>query len=297
MFELKKGGVKRDAVTQAIDYASSLEAMSDSDLFRHIATQSGGESGIEPIENFGDWYDELFSDRDSLRPVHMILVGLGVDDDATRMVEFLAGHDVPMSIMTFHGYNHGGSSFFAKQVQTERDVKERVKVKSTLEREREKEAKEAKQRALEERVAGIQDLWEDVVSTFDNGCRTKIVLKNGFNFYWDSLNLREHDTSFNIPTSVRLTDEGKVRVIFFPVSISLCSQDFNDSKRNIGFKEEQPVRAPRTNEIDMQWFRDLDEEEWKTHKEELAKLVDAVGKAWREAQREWRESRRRQSSS
>ena len=282
VFELKKGALKREAVTQAIDYASSLESMSDSELFEHIATQSG-ESGIDRIGNFGDWYDALFPDRNSLRPVHMILVGLGVDDDATRMVEFLARHDLPMSIMTFHGYNYGDSSLFAKQVQTERDVKERAKAKSNRER---KEAEKAKARALDERIsdAGIQKLWDEVVSIFGKGCRERSFRKDGYSFFWDSMYIPEHKGGFNNPMSVRLTNEKKIRVIFFPVSIYLCRQDFSNSKRNIGFKEGTTQARP-VNEIDNLWYRDLDEKEWNEHKEELTKLVDAVVAACREAQK------------
>ena len=283
VFELKKELLRREAVAQVIDYASFLESMSDSELFELIENQDWSSLDIEQIEKFGDWYDANYPKRDLLRPVRMTVVGLGADDGASRMVEFLARHDLPLSIMTFHGYSHDGRSYFAKQVQTEQDVKERVRAKSARER---KEAEEAKGRALEERIsdAGIQELWDEVVSIFGKGCGDRTRLKDGLSFFWDSLYIPEHEGGFTVPMSVLLTKEKKIRVIFNPVSIYLCREHFNNSKRNIGFKEEPTRQTKPVNEIDNRWFRDLDEKEWNEHKEELTKLVDAVVAACREAQ-------------
>ena len=88
VFELKRGDLTRDAVTQIIDYASSLENMSDDQLAAHIDRHSGRD-GIDEIEDFEGWYDQRFEER-RLSPIKMILVGLGADDRATRMVNFLA---------------------------------------------------------------------------------------------------------------------------------------------------------------------------------------------------------------
>lgn len=41
VFELKRSALTRAAVTQVIDYCSSLESMSDEDLAAHIAERSG----------------------------------------------------------------------------------------------------------------------------------------------------------------------------------------------------------------------------------------------------------------
>lgn len=296
VFELKRGQLTREALTQVIDYASSLESMSDEDLFRHIADLQG--RGIERIDNFGEWYIQNFSSEASPRPVQMTLVGLGVDDHAIRMVEFLAKYGLPISMMTFHGYNHGGRSYLAKQVQTERDVEERVKAKSTDRSERDAKRRIAQVERLTERisVSGKQGFWSDAVSTFRERFDRAIVVEDGYNFELAYLKIAGQAKGFYAPLSVRLTREAKVRIIFFPVSIHLCRQDFDGSKCAIGFEEKQERNAPITDEIDKQWYRDLEEKEWNTHKEELAKLADAVVEAWGEARREWRESERRQSS-
>lgn len=91
VFELKRGTLTREAVTQVVDYGSFLESMSDAELAEHIAVRSGN-LGIEAIEDFEDWHRQRFPDQQlaSLRPVRMALVGLGADERATRMVDFLS---------------------------------------------------------------------------------------------------------------------------------------------------------------------------------------------------------------
>ena len=44
VYELKRGTLARDAVTQVLDYASDLDAMSTSELAGHIAECSGNDS-------------------------------------------------------------------------------------------------------------------------------------------------------------------------------------------------------------------------------------------------------------
>ena len=285
VFELKRGTLPRAAVTQVIDYASSLESMNDKELGKHIADRSG-ESGIERINDFDEWYRRHYPDQEaSLRPVQMALVGLGAEADATRFVEFLSKHGVPISLITFHGYHHGGQDFLAKQVQTERDVGERVRTQTSRDERREK--KNTARKALYERIArlGIDDFWDDVFDAFEG---REDVITNGINLERDYMKLPGNDRGFISALSVRIAEDGKIRIIFFPVSIHLCRSEFDDSP--IEFEKGQ-TNAPTTNEIDNQWYLDLDRAEWEEHKEGLVALADAVGKAWREAFRKWRKSK------
>src|ERR1051326_2546910 len=86
VFELKRGTLTRDAVAQAIDYASYLADLDPETLCRHISEQSGRE-GEERVGNFTEWYQSLFQ-RSALEigVPRIVLVGLGVDDRARRMV-------------------------------------------------------------------------------------------------------------------------------------------------------------------------------------------------------------------
>ena len=50
-------------------------------------------------------------------PVRMALVGLGADDQADRMVSYLQEKGVDIALLTFHGYEHEGRTFLARQVE------------------------------------------------------------------------------------------------------------------------------------------------------------------------------------
>ena len=57
VFELKRGMLAREVVTQVLDYASALDGMSTAKLAEHVAQQSD-ESGIEKIDDFEQWYGD-----------------------------------------------------------------------------------------------------------------------------------------------------------------------------------------------------------------------------------------------
>src|SRR5262249_49628728 len=52
-------------------------------------------------------------------PPRVVLVGLGVDERAKRMVEFLARSELDISLVTFHGFNQGGETLLARQVEVQ----------------------------------------------------------------------------------------------------------------------------------------------------------------------------------
>ena len=91
VFELKRGTLTRDAVAQSLDYASDLEAYEFERLARLVHEYSG-RLGIDKIEDFQDWYSQEYpSSTDALAETpRIVLVGLGADDRARRIVQFLA---------------------------------------------------------------------------------------------------------------------------------------------------------------------------------------------------------------
>lgn len=117
VFELKRGKLTRDAVAQAIDYASYLAGLNSEELCQHISENSG-RGGTEAIKDFAQWYQSQFQ-----RPVaeigrpRVVLVGLGVDERAKRMVEFLAECELDMSLITFHGFTQNDETVLARQVE------------------------------------------------------------------------------------------------------------------------------------------------------------------------------------
>lgn len=118
VYELKRGNLARDAVTQILDYASALNSMTPAQLAKHISNRSG-EAGIPRIENFEQWYSDMFGDDDLSRllPPRMALVGFGMDEATERMVQFVSAGAVELSVITFHGYCRDGETLLARQIE------------------------------------------------------------------------------------------------------------------------------------------------------------------------------------
>jgi hypothetical protein len=118
VFELKRGTLNRDAISQAVDYASFLSELSEEKLGSFISAHSG-LNGVEKIEDFGKWYASNFPQTaSSIGKPRIVLVGIGVDDATKRMVSFLSESGVDISVLTFHAFVDGGQMYLAKQVET-----------------------------------------------------------------------------------------------------------------------------------------------------------------------------------
>lgn len=277
VFELKRGTLTRDAVTQVIDYASDLEARDFPDLSAHIAERSG-KLGIDRIDNFEEWYSDRFAGQE-WKPVRMALVGLGVDDNATRILKYLAERGVEIDLLTFHAYEHEGKTLLARQVELESVTPEPTGTTSARRAERIKEN--------EERIRGMDiSFWDDALAVFRGvGSVTTYPRAGGFAFTRPSLVLPAHETSFSVYQSVRAVDIGTIRVTFLPIAVHLCKAQFEEADESIRFKKEPPSNAPGTNDIEHQWYCVLDEDGWKKHREMLLGLASSVYKAWDDARR------------
>lgn len=117
VFELKRGTLTREAVAQAIDYASFLADLEADELCRHIETNAG-KGGTETISDFSKWYQNQYQKPVAdIGPPRVVLVGLGADDRSKRMVAFLAKCDLDISLITFHGFRQGAQTLLARQVE------------------------------------------------------------------------------------------------------------------------------------------------------------------------------------
>ena len=118
VFELKRGTLTRDAVAQVLDYASDLAAL-DAARFGALIEKHSGH-GVDRIEDFADWYRQEHPGESEFpidRP-RMVLVGLGVDDRARRVVNFLAESQVDIQLMTFYAFREDGKLFLARQSES-----------------------------------------------------------------------------------------------------------------------------------------------------------------------------------
>lgn len=119
VFELKRGSLTREAVAQVLDYASDLNGM-DADRFAKLVEDSSGRGGVDRVEDFADWYSQTFPDREGVLQdtPRMVLVGLGVDARALRIVNFLAEAGIDISLLTFHAFRQDDCLFLARQVES-----------------------------------------------------------------------------------------------------------------------------------------------------------------------------------
>ena len=281
LFELKRGRLSRDAVAQIIDYASALNAMGVDRLATHIAERSGS-GGIDKIDDFEEWHAEN-SDADSLDallPLRIFLVGLGVDDATERMVNFLAGIGMDISLLTFQGFVQDGKMMLARQMRVAPDddaVSSQPQPKKRVSQAARRE--QAFKRAEE----------GDILDLFDN---VREMFRKEFNYPHEGANSIEGANSFGIVIRLRYQmsgrrstrtlarvspDRGQVRIVFFRNSIESCREEFRPLLEEIRY-ETWPARrknnALESPAAEIQFL--VNAEEWETHKDKLSALTGAV---------------------
>lgn len=265
VFELKREKLTREAVTQVIDYASSLEAMSSGELGQHIAERSG-HNGIDKIGDFEEWYWERFQ-QDISKTVRMVLVGLGADENARRMVDFLARRGLDMALLTFYGFEIDKKTLLAKQVDVPPP---------------DKPIQELDERA---KALGIGDFWTDVTDNFRKiGPRSEVPTNDGLTFiYPQPLQLPGPDgggpVNVRSAYSVRLQKGGKIRISFFPAAIHVCKADFQNHE-SIPFSKTPSANASPTQQASDVWFCVLNKPQWEKHEVALTNLASAVHRKW-----------------
>ena len=282
VFELKRGTLSREAVAQVLDYGSYLESLDDGALCQHIVDNSG-RHGIEKINDFEEWYSENIrgDGLDSLRPVRMYLVGLGVDNRTERMVSFLAKSSrLDISLLTFYGFNYENKCLLARQVRVAEPPPPPVVTTGVVEL---------------SKTYGVHEFFLEV---------RRVIEDN-----WTG----QYDHVRNQKTSVRMsaythTESGKlvpysygridprpdgVKVIFYGRAIELCPEKFRQPMQeitNVTFpatlKEDLFSRADNpTSDLAGSWFEvqfQFTATAWAEHKEALSELTRAVYEALQE---------------
>ena len=117
VIELKRERLYRDALAQALDYASSIAAMDGADL----------EELLRPgLSSLGDAADLASAVRQQLdgegggRDVAVLLAGVGVDAGLERIVAHLGGYGVPITIVSFEAFEpEGGPRLLIREVTEE----------------------------------------------------------------------------------------------------------------------------------------------------------------------------------
>ena len=282
VFELKRGTLSRDAIAQIIDYVSYLEDMDLDALVNHISNKSGAH-GIDKINDFERWYIENenldVDNLDSLRPLRMFLVGLGVDDTTERMVNYLAKNGMDISLLTFYGFEQEGKVLLARQMHVEGDDDDSRQVRRT------RRSQEEFRELLDSRNKkhGISDLFDTVAKKFRENWPSSLESSNrhGLNFRLQ----KRSNTGRRVRNTYARIDprEKMVVVVFFRNAIRLCLDEFKLLIKEIPFKTYPPNReddalkdldAALENYLEIGF--QLTSADWETHKEKLNKLTRAM---------------------
>ena len=288
VFELKRSAATRDAVAQVIDYCSYLDSLTYSQLGELISKNSGS-GGIESIIDFEEWYlgNSNGKELTELKPIRMALVGVGIDENATRMVNFLADRDVDISLLSFSAYLHHDRTLLAKQVQ---QVEAGAEPQSNRYIRREKRRTSLDERA---RTIGIDSFWHEVIGNLTRVHRGDPAPRaNGYTFYQNPLKLPGLVGGHRAGAShtVRLDEDQKIRVTFFPVAVHLCETQFKHTDVAGLFETQASSHFQSTDRVKEEYYCVLDEAGWKKHKGSLLSLVDEINRAWGKAFQEIAES-------
>ncbi|MCY4454040.1 MAG: endonuclease NucS [Immundisolibacterales bacterium] len=283
VFELKRGTLTREAVAQAVDYASWLDSLVDADLSTRIAENSG-QHGIDDIENFEAWYDDHdnWDSLESLRPVRIVLVGLGADASARRMADWLAAKGADIDLLTFLGFRYGDRMLLARQLESGDEA-----------RKQEKQEQNASRRALNRAIRGdaidvkiheygMRDWWLDAISVLEWNSKPSYRAKLGITFYKHRKRTLSTGARAAGSHKIEIVERGVARVIFFPAAVELCLNEFERLRQEVPFDLEAPGNAPVTEQVSEQWCCRLDESRWQEHRERIAELVRMVDERWRQ---------------
>ena len=283
VFELKRGNLTRKAVAQALDYASWLDSLDGGELRDRICENSG-QGGIAKIDNLGESCDnrDNWASAGLLTPVRIVLVGLGADDAARRMVEWLAANGTAIELLTFTGYRCGDRMLLARQTDNgdgtpgperqERAAGRRMAGLSRLD-------------AINVRVDeyGMRDWWQEAVAVLEYNSAPSYRAKMGITFCKYGARVLSTGVEARGSHKIEIAEPGVVRIVFFPAAVDLCVDEFERLKTVIPFNCGSPGKTPVTEQVREQWFCLLNECHWQEHKERIADLVRMVDERWREA--------------
>lgn len=276
LFELKRGTLTRDAVAQILDYGSDLQARDPVD-FAKLVQSNSGKYGIEKIEDFSDWYRSEFPDVDEPPPVgiRLVLVGLGADDRARRMVTFLADAGTDIQLLTFQAFKKGTEIFLARHVETVERSKHQVSAAGGT--------KAGNRQILEQLAAnhGVRDLLIEVADFVE----PKILGyrwpgKTAFTFSLQETN-DQGRPALRAYALLAVDQSTKGRLLF-----SLVPRAVEAAPAAVDTTLGLVPSSRRTQKKWTPFELTITEESWPSLKSQLGDLLSAVVNGWREKRRQ-----------
>ena len=290
LFELKRGQLNREAISQIIDYGSWLESLNDGELAQYIADNSGAR-GAQNINNFPEWYAENRNAQDltDLRPVRLVLVGLGVDDTTTRMAQYLTARGVDLSLLTFHGYTHNGQTLLARQMpvespaETDETARHRPRQRRLGRQARWERLNRHLQDAANQRPE-VREIWDGALEMLRENFPGIQEIPSGGSSDWAQRRLAlRRPGQRGATAALQLSAEfhpGAVAVIYFPNAVDAALQEFIRLRQELPYTT-WPANNPRSQDgiIEIQFpFNSL--AEWETRKDQLAAVTRSVYQAF-----------------
>ena len=290
LFELKRRQLNRDAISQIIDYASWLESLNDGELAQYIADNSGAR-GAQNIDDFPEWYAENRNAQDltELRPVRLVLVGLGVDDTTTRMAQYLTARGVDLSLLTFHGYTHNGQTLLARQMpvespaETDETARHRPRQRRLGRQARWERLNRHLQDAANQRPE-VREIWDGALEMLRENFPGIQEIPSGGSSDWAQRRLAlRRPGQRGATAALQLSAEfhpGAVAVIYFPNAVDAALQEFIRLRQELPYTT-WPANNPRSQDgiIEIQFpFNSL--AEWETRKDQLAAVTRSVYQAF-----------------
>ncbi len=111
LIELKRDRTPREVVAQALDYAGWVERLKAEDIAAIYGRFAPGHDlGHEFRRRFGVELDE-----ETLNQSHqIIIVAASLDDSSERIVAYLSERDIPINVLCFQVFSHGGEQFLSR---------------------------------------------------------------------------------------------------------------------------------------------------------------------------------------
>ena len=111
LIELKRDRTPREIVAQALDYASWVQQLAPeqiSEIYRRFS--NGGSLDEDFRKRFGVDLDEAELNRSH----QIIIVAAKLDDATERIVDYLHSKDVPINVVFFQVFEHGGEKLLSR---------------------------------------------------------------------------------------------------------------------------------------------------------------------------------------
>ena len=243
VYELKRGEMPREAITQAIDYASWLDSLSYEELARRISEH--GPSGFtRALDDFDDWYTGEF-DEDQvqmLRPTRVVVVGLGAEPATERMAHWLADKGVNIEMLTFHAFEQGDNTIFARDVEVS---SEDVRKPSDSTR------SDPAEYAVQYQAAEVyQSAYQLLARCFSGSPFAVHTFKRGVNFALpptDERKIRRYPAYLGV--FVRTDSTGMVNVVARPTAVEACPTEAEALKSESAKISRQTWQSPSDHSI------------------------------------------------